>query len=66
VQALPTLRPYAVLLRVRTPVCCLWGGLPLRGVLHLTAAAQVLQLRRKPHSQLPGLHEMERGQGGAC
>ena len=66
VQALPTLRPYAAVLWLRSPVCCLWRGSPFRGVLHPTAAAEMLQLRRKPHSQLSGMCEMEGGQGGAC
>jgi len=66
VQALSTLRSYTAVLWLRTPVCCLWWGSPFRRVLHPTAAAEVLQLRRKTHSQLPGLCEMEGSQGGAC
>ena len=45
-QALSTLRPYTAVLWLRSPVCCLWRGSPFRGVLHPTAAAEVLQLRR--------------------
>jgi hypothetical protein len=39
----------------------LWCGSPLRGMLYLAAAAAayVLQLWRKPRSQLPGLFNVE-------
>ena len=37
-QALSPLRPYAAVLRLCTLVCCLWGGSPVRGVLHTAAA----------------------------
>jgi hypothetical protein len=40
--------------------------LTFQGSAPTPAAAQVLQLWKKPHIQLPGLCEMEGGQGGAC
>jgi len=44
VQALPKFRPYAGLLRLRTPVCCLWWDSPPRGVLYLCTFAPVSAL----------------------
>jgi hypothetical protein len=60
VQALSTPRLYPRVLRLCTPVFCLWRGTHLRWMFHLTAAAYVLQLWRKPHNLLPGLCKMER------
>ena len=45
------------------PQCVACGEANLRGVFHLATAAQVLQLQRNPHSQLPVLCEVERHPG---
>lgn len=55
VSALPTLWPLAALLWICTPVCCLWQNSTLGEVLNLKAAASLLLLWKKPHSQLSGL-----------
>jgi len=65
-QALPALWTYAAKLRLRTPVRRVWGLPPLRWLLYPAGTAPVLWLRGKPHSELPGLCEVERGEGRTC
>jgi len=65
-QALPALWTHAAKLRLRTPVRRVWGLPPLRWLLYPAGTAPVLWLRGKPHGELPGLCEVERGEGSTC
>jgi len=66
-QALPALWTYAAKLRLPTPVRRVWGFPPTSPwLLYPAVTAPKLWLRGKPHSELPGLCEMERSEGRAC
>ena len=65
-QALPALWTHAGKLRLRTTVRRVWGLPPLRWLLYPAKIAALLWLRGKPHGELPGPCEDERGEGLAC
>jgi len=54
---------HAAKLRIRTPMRRVWVLPPLRWLLYPAGTASVLWLRGKPHSELPGLCEVERSEG---
>ena len=54
-QALPTLRPHAAQMRLRTSMHRLWGLPPLQWLLYPAGPDCVLWLRGEPHSELPWL-----------
>jgi hypothetical protein len=65
-QALPALWTHAAKLRLRTPVRRVWELPPLWWMLYPAGTAPVLWLRGKPYGELPGLCEVERGEGRTC